>query len=367
MARRDPTAVWLRRRKGTQGVTYGLRWIDPLTGRGRSESCGRHIAYARRRRQQVRQELRDGLSGSMPEVRLADFIDNRLPALMAGKSPVTVRKTQESLRALDRLNRTSCLTNITRAVVMEFRSSRLNEGLSPATVNKDLRQIKSALSYAVDAGLLRANPLLRWKGLMLREPEKQVRVVEQAEFRKLLQACKGLSFRALLVVAYHQGLRRGELVQLRWSAVDLEAKVLHVVNVSENGEFTKSRKNRAIPMHPEVERSLSTLWEQVPKAIADGRVGAKWPHVFTWPDGTPLLADWVTHEFARVVQRARVSHCTLHDLRRSFSTLAQRAGIDREMVKDLGGWSVVSVVERHYTGDISGAYRRAIDRIAETA
>ncbi len=123
------------------------------------------------------------------------------------------------------------------------------------------RQIRAALSYAVDAQLLRANPLLRWKGLMLPDPEKQVRVVEENEFAKLLEACENPCLRPLLVVAYRQGLRRKELANLRWAAVDLERQILHVV-------------------------------------------------------------------------------------------------------KDLGGWSCVSVVEKHYSGDISLVYRQAIEQIA---
>ena len=83
--------------------------------------------------------------------------------------------------------------------------------------------------------------------------------------------------------------------------------------------------------------------------------------------GQAFGADWVSHEFKRVVKRAGVGACTLHDLRRSFSTLAQRAGVDRCTVKDLGGWSVVSVVEKHYTGDVSEVHRRAMNRIAGIA
>ena len=55
------------------------------------------------------------------------------------------------------------------------------------------------------------------------------------------------------------------------------------------------------------------------------------------------------------------------DLRRSFSTLAQRAGVDKYTVKDLGGWSVVSVVEKHYTGDLLEVHRKAMQQIARTA
>jgi integrase len=120
-------------------------------------------------------------------------------------------------------------------------------------------------------------------------------------------------------------------------------------------------------MHPEVQQVLSQRRAGLAKVVRDGQAVPKAAHVFTGPDGLPLKADRVTHKFARVVRKAGIPHCTLHDLRRSFSTLAQRAGVDRETVKDLGGWSVVSVVERHYTGDISAAYRSAMDRIAETA
>ncbi len=75
------------------------------------------------------------------------------------------------------------------------------------------------------------------------------------------------------------------------------------------------------------------------------------PHVSAWPDGQPYKPDWITHRFATAAKDARIK-ASIHDLRRSFSTLAQRAGVDRLTVKDLGGWSSVTVVEKHYTGEI---------------
>ena len=101
--------------------------------------------------------------------------------------------------------------------------------------------------------------------------------------------------------------------------------------------------------------------------VQDGKVVPRHVHVFTLPDGKPYRPDWVTHEFERLVSKAGIAHCTLHDLRRSFSTIAQRAGVDKYTVKDLGGWSVVSVVEKHYTGDVSIAHRKAMARIANSA
>lgn len=66
-------------------------------------------------------------------------------------------------------------------------------------------------------------------------------------------------------------------------------------------------------------------------------------------------------------RQAKVADCRIHDLRRPFTVIAQRAGVDRHVVKNLGGWSSVVAVERHYTGDVAPAYRQAMDRIARTA
>ena len=366
MARRDPTAVWIRKRKGGRGVTYGLRWIDPKTGRGRSEACGSSLAFTRERRRQVRQELCDGLSGKYPDMTIAELIE-KLPVLMAGKAWTTIDQTIESVQKLEKLCKVRLVGLIDRSIMLDFRAKRLAAKAAIATTNKDARQIRSVLSYCVDAGLLKSNSLLRWKGLETKQPEKVIRVVEEDEFNKLLVACEDPSFRVLLIVGYREGLRRGELIHLRWAAVDVEDSLLHVVNIAEAGELTKSRKNRTVPLHPKAREALAELYRQVPKWIEGGQIVPKFPHVFTWPDGKLYKPDWVTRTFTALVTKAGIRYCTPHDLRRSFSTIAQRAGVDRSIVKDLGGWSDVSVLERHYTGDVSEAHRRAMAKIAQTA
>jgi integrase len=360
---RSPTAVWIISRKGKGGTTYRIRWINPQTGATASEACGRDLALARDRRDAKKAELRDGLSGRLPDKSLSDLVE-ALPTFMVSKSPHTVRKTGGSLDDLIRLCGDRRLEHVDRALLMDFRSQRIADGLAIATVNKDARQIKSALTYAVDAGWLRTNPLWRWKALLLREPEKRIRVIEPAEFIKLLEACEDPVFRVFLIVGYHQGLRRSELVHLRWLAVDLDRGLLHVVNVVEAGELTKSRKNRTLPMLPVVRDNLAALFADVPKVVVGGKQEPKYPHCFTWVDGQPYKIDWPTHAFARLVKKAGIPHCSLHDLRRSFSTLAQRAGVDTVTVKNLGGWSTIGVVEKHYTGEVPEAFERAMRTIA---
>ncbi len=346
-----------------RGRTYRIRWVDPKTRKMMSEACGRDKAFARLRRDAKKGDLRDGLSGILQGHTLSDLRD-QLSQFMVGKSVHTIRKTCRSVQDVIDLCGDRRVQDVDRGFIMEFRATRLAGGVATATVNKDLRQIKSALSYAVDAGWLRTNPLWRWKDMQMREPEKRIRVVEPAEFRKLLDACDDPGFRVLLIVGYFLGLRRTELINLRWSVVDFDAGVVHVENIAAAGELTKSRKNRVLPMPDVVRQELTALFDDVPKAVEGGEQRPKSPHCFTWLDGTPYRADWATNYMARTVERAAIAHCSLHDLRRSFSTLAQRAGVDKATVKNLGGWSTIGVVERHYTGEVGDVRKRAMRKVS---
>ena len=92
-------------------------------------------------------------------------------------------------------------------------------------------------------------------------------------------------------------------------------------------------------------------------------IHVKWYHGgrSVWPNRIPSRPDWITHRFGTVAESARIL-ATIHDLRRSFSALAQRAGVDRMTVKDLGGWSSVAMVDKHYTGEIEPIFERAMDQ-----
>jgi len=360
--KRSPTSVWIESYKGRRGKSYRLRWIDPQTDQRQAEPCGRDYALARDKRIDKKVELRDGLSARLPDKALSDLIA-QVDTFMAGKAPATRRKTKASLRKLIDLCQDRRLHHVDRGMMMDFRARRIDSGVAIPTVNKDLRQIKSALSYAVDARWLKVNPLWRWKAMQLREPDKRIRVIEPAEFTKLLEKCEDPTLRVLLLVAYRQGLRRTELANLRWAAVDLGKGVLYAENVAEAGEFTKSRKVRAVYLVEEVKAELTAIRDAASKVLKKGQYRPKHPHVFTWPDGQPFKPDWLTRWFTALVEKVDIPPCTLHDLRRSWSTLAQRAGVDRATVKDMGGWSTIAVVEKHYTGEVPEAFKRATKKI----
>lgn len=367
MPRRSGTRAWVEHDRGYDGRRrYRVRWIDPDTGKKESESCGTDSALARELLGQIMARLRLkrlGVGGD-PTKRISDLVA-RLPELLAGRSTTSLHKMERSLNDLADVAGDRRLIGVDRDSIVAYRAKRLGKGLSPATVNGDLRTIKSALSYAADIGWIAVNPLLRWKGLFIVEPEQMVRVVEHAEFDRLIGKCN-LQMRTALMLAYYAGLRRRELSDLRWDDVDIDNRSLLIRNRPEAGELTKSRKIRTVPMRDVLASELAAHRSRVPARVNRGRAGPKSEYVFCWEDGHPWNEDWLTHRFEEIALAAGVD-CTLHDLRRSFSTLAQRAGVDRNLVKDLGGWSSVTVVERHYTGSIAPALRDAIARLDRQA
>lgn len=106
--------------------------------------------------------------------------------------------------------------------------------------------------------------------------------------------------------------------------MDFDRDVVTATNVPEAGEYTKSRKIRAVPMTEAVKSVLAALHAKVPKVLDRGMYLPRHPHCFSWPDGRQFKTAWVGRRFGALVEAAGIPHCTIHDLRRSFSTLAQR-------------------------------------------
>lgn len=360
---RSPTSVWIVRHKGARGTSYRIRWIDPATGMTRSKAAGTDHAVARIMRTNKAAELREGIAGNLPDKTIQHLVDDT-DRLMAGLSRFTIIEAKAALEHLKRLVGNRRLVHVGTETIIDFRAKRLAEKVTVGTVNKAMRQIKAALTYAVDAGWLHSNPLKTWKKMQIPEADPVVTVVEPEQLLAIIDKMIDPPMRAIAITAYFQGMRRTELSNLRWSAVDLAGGVLHIVNRPEFNEWTKTRKNRTLPMHPATHRALTMLRAETPTIIEDGRPAPKFPHVFTTIEGRRYLPDYITRAFGKAAAAVGIE-ATIHDLRRSFSTVAQRFGVDRAIVKDLGGWSSMKTVERHYTGSVAPALQSGMAKFAD--
>jgi integrase len=147
--------------------------------------------------------------------------------------------------------------------------------------------------------------------------------------------------RAVLAVAYNFGLRKGELLGLRVSQVDLDVRTIHLLSGT-----TKNDKGHAIVMTEEVRRLVSDCING--KRSTDA--------VFTWPDGRPVTDCRRT--WRSLTKRAGMPELIFHDLRRSAVRNMVRAEISKHVAKLISGHQTDSVFDRYDITDATDLLRQ---------
>ncbi len=133
---------------------------------------------------------------------------------------------------------------VTTVRVERYKRDRLEAGLKPRTVNKDLRVLRHLLNVAMEWGLLLHDPMPHVK--QVRADQSPTRVLSAHEERQLLTACNS-HLRPLVTFGLHTGLRAGELCNLTWEHIDADRRLVRVVSGT-----AKSRRERAIPLTPTI-------------------------------------------------------------------------------------------------------------------
>ena len=354
----------LRRVKRTyagRGFSYSIRWQDPRTGTFRSQATGPDKSYAQHCAAQKRQELASGKISGRTAIGFDDFVLEHLEALEDTLSPGSCVEHERTLAQFKAACSPKDLTVIDFQMLEKFRAARIADGVSPATVNKCLRTLQSALERAVQRGYLTGNPFKEpgvRKSLFLREPEPVPTVLEPAEFAEVLKACPNDDWRAVCIIGYYAGLRIGEILSLEWTDLDLDRRMLHVRNKADHR--TKSGKNRTVPLAREIEAALQT------------RMSSRFrgPFIFEQLRGRNAVAN-ASRDFRKIVKRAGLvdeagkPRFSLHDLRRTFCTNLLGTGTDPKTVQTLAGHADVGTTLKHYAAVRAQGMAEAIDRLSQ--
>jgi hypothetical protein len=191
-------------------------------------------------------------------------------------------------------------------------------------------------------------------------------VLDPAGVTKLLRAAQGTELQAIIAVAIGTGLRRGELLALRWSDVDLDARRLNVRRSLESykgATRTKppktARSARTIALPPfviDVLRNEQIRQRELRRTPADD-----W--IFTRPDGALWEPGAFSLAFARFIKAAKLPHVRFHDLRHSFGTLALASGVDLQTVSRALGHESTAITSRIYLHAIDALQEDAAARI----
>lgn len=178
-----------------------------------------------------------------------------------------------------------------------------------------------------------------------------------AELRSFLGAMEEDPNHALWRLAANTGMRRGEVLGLRWRDLDPDTRRLAIRQqlvrsgmVVEFGPPKTAASRRSISLDDGTATALETVRiAQKPNRLRFGAAYADHDLVFCRPDGTPHDPDTITHQFGDACSRARVQRIRLHDLRHTHATLLLQANVHPKIVQERLGHSNVMVTLNTYS------------------
>lgn len=242
-------------------------------------------------------------------------------------------------------------------------------GLSPQTVVHVHRTLSQALAHAVRLGVLLKNPAQQVKPP--KPDRREIKILGKDEIGTLLKSAKGDWLYLPVLVAVTTGLRRGELLGLRWSDLDLNAGTL---TVNQSIERIKGALTFKAPKTKTSRRSI-TLPALTIQALQEHRAVQAQERlklglgrdprgvVFTRAGGQPLDPDSLTKAFGRLVAVADVTPITLHGLRHTHISHLLMDGVHVKVASERAGHASINITLAVYAAYIPSMQADAALRV----
>lgn len=355
--------VFPRKNKEGKITSYRGAYAGP-DGKRRYVS-GRTKEEARKALREARANANAGLVFDAGKLALSEYLDRWLTDSVRD----TVRqRTYERYESLVRVHIKPTIGRVqlkalTPAHVRALYREKLDSGLSPRTVNYIHVTLHKALSQAVGDGLVQRNAAQ----VKAPRPEKpEIKPLSPEQARKLIAAAYEAEDRyaALYVLALHTGLRKGELLGLRWEDLDLEAttptlQVRRTLSETRTGpkfELPKSGKGRSIKLSRKAAEALRS--HRAKQAEDKLRLGSLWEDnglVFPAATGTTTRGtNLLGRHFKPLLKEAGLPAARLHDLRHTCATILLMAGKHPKYVQELLGHANISITLDTYSHVIEG-------------
>ena len=217
--------------------------------------------------------------------------------------------------------------------VQRKESQNKPKGLSAKSVRNIHCFISHAMNRAVDEKLISENPASRC--ILPKKEQKEIEILPLTDLQKFFEEAKKSGVFELYFTELATGLRRGELLGLKWTDIDFNANSIYIQRqiTRTDGEVKESplkTKNayRQIIVPPEVTEIL--------KQKKDRENGFS-EYVFSSPTGGPISPDSVLKMLHRVLKRAGLEKVRFHALRHTFATMALQNGVDMKTLSGLLG------------------------------
>jgi integrase len=244
----------------------------------------------------------------------------------------------QRLRLLRRRFGNRHLADINLGDIEDLRADLRAAGKKPATINRYLALLRNMLNWGVLRGDLAETPFRKGSQAVIkleRENNRRDRRLASDEEGRLFGACTGV-VHALVVAALETGMRKGELLSLRFGDIDFERNVIHI-----RAENAKSKRGRDIPIATTRLRTLLKFLSQ------DANGEAKLPDAPVFSNEAGEAIEDFRSDWDAALKKAGITNLRFHDLRGEFASRLVERGVPLSQVRDLLGHASVVTTERY--------------------
>ena len=242
--------------------------------------------------------------------------------------------------------------------VERVESKKQPKGLSAKTVRNINQVISSAMDFAIDQKLIAANPT---DGCALPKLEhREMKTLPTEQLASFLHEARESGVFEMYYIELATGLRRGELLGLKWEDIDLERGTIQVRRqiARINGEVVEA------PLKTKNSYRSVSIGHDAVEILKEQRRKTNSEYVFPSPTGGPISPDSVLHMLHRVLKRAGLPRIRFHDMRHTFATVALQNGVDIKTVSGVLGHYSAGFTLDTYAHVTTQAQRQAADTMA---
>ena len=244
---------------------------------------------------------------------------------------------------------TQKLSDLQPFTLERWRSKRINDGIHPETINRDINVLKATISKAVEWKIISNHPFANITAMSF-DRKPKVRYLDKNELQRLYAALEyrrnnrekfnigdlsddedsDLSadyLEPMIIVSLNTGARRGELFDLTWDQVDLPKRTIGLIG--------KSQSIRYVPLNEEAYQALKTWREKA----SQHRL------VFCRPNGQRIVT--VRRAWQTLLRYAEIENFRWHDMRHHFASWLVMSGVDLNTVRELLGHSDIKMTLRY--------------------
>ncbi|WP_154116383.1 site-specific integrase [Vibrio cincinnatiensis] len=302
-----------------------------LVAKGEDVQASRHEAKKR--------EMRKSLT-------LGRYLEEHYKAYLVAMNPNSARKAYLCIANSFKHLAHKPLDEITAWDIQQWISERRKLGRAPATITYAVNRLRAAFNRAVEWEFIDSHNLAKVK--VIHQDNTRVRYLSKEEEKVLLAALTSRDARLreslastaqagryvdylepLIVMAMNTGLRRGELLTLRWEHISLPNRYLTICS-----ENAKSKKRRTVPLNDTVFHLLEAWRVQNPSA----------DFVFVHR-GQPV--SFFSYPWRNLLKEAKIEQFRFHDLRHHFASKLVMAGVDLNTVRELLGHADLKMTLRY--------------------